>query len=103
MQDRNLGLNLDLKSGHPSLEFTNTVNDHASKQLGETLFKYEDILAWAKRVGLLRAEQVDRLTHKAAGQPEEAAAIFAKSLALREAVYRIFVAKAKANLLQRRI
>jgi predicted RNA-binding Zn ribbon-like protein len=97
MQDRNLGLNLDLKSGHPSLEFTNTVNDHASEQPGETLFKYEDILAWAKRVGLLRAEQTDRLVHKAAGRPEEAAAIFTKSLELREAIYRIFVAKTKGK------
>ena len=97
MQDRNLGLNLHLKSGHPSLEFTNTVNDHASQQPGETLFKYEDLLAWAKRIGLLRAEQVNRLIHKAANQPEEADAIFAKSLELREAIYRMFVAKTKGK------
>jgi predicted RNA-binding Zn ribbon-like protein len=95
MQDRNLGLNLDLKSGHPSLEFTNTVNNHASEQPGETLFKYEDVLAWAQRVGLLRSQQVDRLAHKAADQPEEAVSIFRKSLELREALYRIFVAKTK--------
>jgi predicted RNA-binding Zn ribbon-like protein len=93
MYDRNLGLNLDLKSGHPSLEFTNTVNDHASEQPGETLFRYEDLLAWAKRVGLLRTEQVDQLAQKAARQPEEAAAVFAKSWELRESIYRIFVAK----------
>jgi predicted RNA-binding Zn ribbon-like protein len=97
MQDRNFGLNLDLKSGHPSLEFTNTVNDHASEQPGETLFKYEDVLTWAKRVGLLRAEQVGRLAQKAADQPDKAAAIFAKSLELREAVYRSFAAKTKGK------
>jgi hypothetical protein len=57
MQERNLGLNLGLKSGHPSLEFTNTVDNHASDQPGETLFQYEDVLVWGKRVGLLRAEQ----------------------------------------------
>ena len=51
MYDRNLGLNPELKSGHPSLEFTNTVNNHASDQPGETLFKYEDVLAWARRDG----------------------------------------------------
>jgi predicted RNA-binding Zn ribbon-like protein len=93
MQNANLGLNLDLKSGHPALEFTNTVNDHASAQPGETLFKYEDLLNWAKRVGLLRGEQVQILTRKASKQPDEAVAIFTKSLELREAIYRIFVAQ----------
>jgi predicted RNA-binding Zn ribbon-like protein len=93
MQGQNLGLNLKLKSGHPSLEFTNTVSDHASQQPGETLFKYEDVLAWAKRVGLLRAEQVDLLAQKAARQPGRATLVFRKSLELREALYRTFVAK----------
>lgn len=97
MQNLNLGLNLDLKSGHPALEFTNTVNDHASKNPGETLFKYDDLLSWAKRVALLRGEQVQMLARKAAGQPDEVAAVFAKSLHLREAMYRIFVAHTKGK------
>ena len=95
MQGQNLGLNLNLKSGHPSLEFTNTVNNHASDQPGETLFQYEDVLVWGKRVGLLRAEQADRLAHRATRQSKEAAQIFAGLLDLREASYRIFVAKTK--------
>ncbi|HEY3474890.1 MAG TPA: ABATE domain-containing protein [Anaerolineales bacterium] len=97
MQERNLGLNLGLKSGHPSLEFTNTVNNHASDQPGETLFQYEDVLVWGKRVGLLRAEQADRLARKAARQPKEAARVFAALLDLREAIYRIFVAQTKGR------
>ena len=97
MQDLKIGLNLDLKSGHPSLEFTNTVNDHASEQPGETLFKYEDLLAWAKRVGLLPEEKVGRLMHKAARQHQEAARVFAAALELREAIYRIVVAQTKAK------
>jgi predicted RNA-binding Zn ribbon-like protein len=97
MYDRNLGLNLELKSGHPSLEFTNTVNNHASDQPGETLFKYEDILGWAKRVGVLRTVQVDQLAQKAERQPEKAIAVFAQSLELREVLYRIFVAKTKSK------
>jgi len=97
MQDLKLGLNPDLKSGHPALEFTNTVNNHASKQPGETLFKYEDLLSWVKRVGLLRDEQVQALMRKAASQPNEAAAVFAGSLELREAIYRIFVAQIKGK------
>jgi predicted RNA-binding Zn ribbon-like protein len=94
MKNLHLALNLDLKSGHPALEFTNTVNNHASEQPGETLFQYEDLLFWTKRVGLLRGEQVEKLTRKAANQAGEAAGIFAKSIELRESMYRIFVAQA---------
>jgi predicted RNA-binding Zn ribbon-like protein len=79
------------------LEFTNTVNDHASADSRDTLFKYQDLLSWAKRVGLLRAEQVEALTHKAEAAPKEAAAIFEQSLQLRETIYRIFVAQAKGT------
>ena len=98
MKNINLGLNLDLKSGHPALEFTNTVNDHASEHPGETLFKYEDLLSWGRRVGLLGGEQIEVLTRRAAEQPGEAASIFRKSLELREAMYRIFVAQAKGKV-----
>jgi predicted RNA-binding Zn ribbon-like protein len=97
MQTLSLGLNTDLKSGHPVLEFTNTVSNHASEQPGETLFKYEDLLTWAKRVGLLAGEQVQRFTRKAAAQPGAAAAAFDRSLELREALYRIFVAQTKGT------
>lgn len=93
MRNLNFGLNLGLKSGHPALEFTNTVNNHASQDPGETLFTYEDLLSWAKRVGLMQGKQAQRLTRRAASQPEEAAAVFAQSLELREAIYRIFVAQ----------
>ena len=97
MQTLNLGLNLDLKSGHPVLEFTNTVGNHASEHPGETLFNYEDLLAWMGKAGLMRAEQMESLKRKAATRPEESAGIFAKSLEVREAVYRIFVAKTKSK------
>jgi|RhiMetdeSRZDD1v2_1073273.scaffolds.fasta_scaffold54363_2 predicted RNA-binding Zn ribbon-like protein len=97
MQNLNLGLNLNLKSGHAALEFTNTVNDHASEEPGETLFKYEDLLSWAKKIGLLREEQAQTLTRKAADQRNEASVVFTRSLKLREAIYRIFVAQTKGK------
>jgi predicted RNA-binding Zn ribbon-like protein len=97
MQNLNIGLNLDLKSGHPALEFTNTVNDHASEHPGETLFNYEDLLVWMGKVGLMHEEQVQMLKRKAATQPDESTALLATSLKLREAVYRIFVAKTKGK------
>jgi predicted RNA-binding Zn ribbon-like protein len=97
VQTFNMGLNLDLKSGHPILEFTNTVGNHASEHPGEMLFQYEELLAWMGKVGLMHEEQVQKLRRRASAQPEEARATFAKSLELREAVYRIFVAKTKGQ------
>ena len=97
MNNAKLGLNLDLKSGHPALEFTNTVNDHASQNPGETLFQYEDLLTWGMRAGLLPGEQVENLRHKAEARPREAAVVFAQALELREALYRILVAKTEKN------
>ena len=98
MQHRlNLGLNLDLKSGHPILEFTNTVGNHASDHPGEHLFSYEDLLSWMGNIGLLQEGQVQVLKRKAAAQSEESTAAFAKSLELREAIYRMFVAQTKGE------
>src|SRR5215208_3844664 len=89
----NLGLNLDLKSGHPILEFTNTVGNHASEHPDETLFNYNDLINWMKRVGLLQEEQAQVLTRKGVTQPDESMAVFVRSLELREAIFRIFVAR----------
>jgi predicted RNA-binding Zn ribbon-like protein len=91
----NIGLNSDLKSGHPILEFTNTVGDHASEHPGETLFNYNDLIAWMKRVGLLGEERAQILMRNGVTQPDESMAVFARSLELREAIYRLFVAQTK--------
>lgn len=93
----NIGLNLDLKSGHPALEFTNTVNNHASVHPGETLFEYGDLLNWMKRVGLMDRGQIQKLGKRATYQPDKATAVFSKSLELREALYRIFVAQTRGK------
>jgi predicted RNA-binding Zn ribbon-like protein len=93
----NVGLNLDLKSGHAILEFTNTVGNHASEHPGESLFYFNDLISWMKRVGLIQEEQAQVLTRKGSNQPDEAAAVFARSLELREAIYRVFVAQTEGT------
>jgi predicted RNA-binding Zn ribbon-like protein len=93
----NIGLNTDLKSGHPILEFTNTVGNHASDHPGEHLFGYGDLLAWMGNIGLLQEEQVQVLKRKAAAQSEKSTSAFARSLELRESIYRIFVAQTKGE------
>jgi predicted RNA-binding Zn ribbon-like protein len=91
----NIGLNTDLKSGHPILEFTNTVGNHASEHPGETLFNYNDLIAWMKGVGLLGEERAQVLMRSGITQPDKSVAVFARSLELREAIYRLFVAQTK--------
>jgi len=93
INEPHIGLNLDLKSGHPVLEFTNTVSDHASAHPGETLHRYDDLLSWTRQVGLLGEEQVQSLAQKAAQHAAEAVIILTRALELREAIYRIFVAQ----------
>jgi predicted RNA-binding Zn ribbon-like protein len=50
-----------------------------------------------KRVGLIQEEQAQVLTRKGSNQPDEAAAVFARSLELREAIYRLFVAQTEGT------
>ena len=88
MQAPAFGLNPSFHSGHTALEFTNTVNNHAGPDPGETLFKYGDLIGWGERVGLLTQAQVRALTRKAASRPREAAAVLSQSIRLREALYR---------------
>jgi predicted RNA-binding Zn ribbon-like protein len=97
MHNEKLGLNPDLGSGHPALEFTNTVSDHAGPAPREKLIEYAHLLGWARRVGLLDPAQARTLTRRAARRPDEAAAVLARSVELREAMYRILVALTKGK------
>ena len=86
---------LQLETGYLCLDFANTADWHASEQPDELLNSYDDLLAWAKNVGLLAAERVRQLSQAVdqSGEAEPAAAL-AQALALREAIYRIFSATA---------
>ena len=94
MQTPAFGLNPAFLSGHAALEFTNTANNHASADPGETLHDYADLLRWASRVGVLDQARVRALTRKAAGRKRDAAAVLARSIELREALYRTFASMA---------
>lgn len=76
------------------LEFANTADWHASAQPTESLLRYHDLLAWAQAHHLVSAETQSVLAQRAADAPDVAAAVLAQAIALREAIYRIFVALA---------
>jgi predicted RNA-binding Zn ribbon-like protein len=74
------------------LEFVNTVENHASARPGEWLQSYDDLAAWTQRAGLASEAESDALRRAAAERPAEARRALARAIALREAIYRIFVA-----------
>ena len=86
--------NFKLIAGHISLDFTNTADWHASQAPDERLTGYGDLLAWSQQVGILTEHEVQRLRDVAARYPAAAAAVLEQAIALRETLYRIFVAVA---------
>jgi predicted RNA-binding Zn ribbon-like protein len=88
---------LKLETERLCLDFTNTVNWHASQQPVEELPAYTDLVAWAHKVGLLTEPEAQRLNRLAARHPADARAVLERAHALREAVYRLLSALAHAQ------
>jgi predicted RNA-binding Zn ribbon-like protein len=80
------------------LDFTNTLDWHASDHPKETLHRYEDFLEWAGARGVISRQQIDALARRARRKPQAAADVYGRATALREAVYRIFVARIAGKL-----
>jgi len=84
----------DLSGGALCLDFANTLDDRPDPSPRETLPSYEALLAFARQSRALIEEHLARLSAAAAGSPAAAAAALARAIALREVIYRIFVALA---------
>lgn len=87
-----LGATLVARAG-VCLDFANTLHWHASARPRETLHGYGDLLSWAADKDLLARVQADALARRARREPRAADAVYRRSLALREAIYRVFVAR----------
>jgi predicted RNA-binding Zn ribbon-like protein len=74
------------------LDFANTVDWHSSDRPQETLHGYEDFLGWVQAQGIISAHQAGALARRLRREPNAAAVVYRRATALREAVYRIFVA-----------
>jgi predicted RNA-binding Zn ribbon-like protein len=75
------------------LDFANTLDWHASDRPQETLHRYEDFLEWIRAQGVISGERIEGLARRARREPQVAAAVYRRVIALREAIYRIFVAR----------
>jgi predicted RNA-binding Zn ribbon-like protein len=83
---------LTLQAERLCLDFTNTLNWHASPRPVEELPTYADLVSWAQRVGLVTEADGQRLRRRAARHPALALAVLARAHALREAIYRLLPA-----------
>jgi len=64
----------------------------------DKLNDYSDLLAWSRHTGLLTEGEVQKLIRESRQRRAEAAPVFARAIALREAMYRIFKAALNRTL-----
>jgi len=80
---------LELIGGLPCLDLVNTTGARDSGAPRERLRRYEDVLVWCCRAGVLSTAEANRLRAAAAGRPAEARRALARVLRLREDLYRL--------------
>jgi predicted RNA-binding Zn ribbon-like protein len=86
--------NLKLESGWLCLDFANTAEWHLSDHPTERLTSYAELMGWARSIGLLPDRAAQQLQRAADQHPAEAARVLDRIVALREAIYHIFLAVA---------
>lgn len=84
---------LSLVGGHPALDFVNTVDPRGGPEPPvDHLPDFETLCRWAARAGLVTSELAEALSRAGEHEPEGAAAVWRRAIALREALHRALVA-----------
>jgi predicted RNA-binding Zn ribbon-like protein len=86
----------EFSGNHLCLDFSNTLNDRASKPR-ESLNSYSDLVLWSQEAHILTENEARHLYEEAAQHQAEAAAVLRQAIDLREAFYRIFDAIASGS------
>ncbi len=81
----------DFDAGAVCLDFCNTVEWHDSEEPVDHLQEYADLVRWGEAAELLSAEEAGKLRQRGDKDPAWASLVFQNAVALREAIYRIFV------------
>jgi len=85
--------NFEFDAGRLCLDFANTLGDRPVAQpREEDLHTYADLVAWSEVAGIIAGEDAAPLLREAQRRPADADATFARAIALREAIYRVFSA-----------
>jgi predicted RNA-binding Zn ribbon-like protein len=80
------------RGGRLCLDFCNTVGDHGGATPSEHLRAYGDLVAWGRQLGVLDGAAAAGLLARAAAGGAAAGAALGQAHALREALFRVFVA-----------
>ena len=81
--------------GHLSLDLVNVIDRDLDEEPTERLLEYADLLRWSEDAGTLDARETRRLARRARQAPSAGAAVLARAIALREAIFRTFQGPAK--------
>ena len=84
-----------LLGGNLCLDFVNTIEERRGRHPQDFLPSAEALVHWSGHVSILQPAQAARLIRKAARSPKAATGYWKQAVALREAVYGIFVAIAR--------
>jgi predicted RNA-binding Zn ribbon-like protein len=84
----------DLSAGALCLDFANALDGRGSDRPTERLARYGHLVAWGEQAGLLGPDEGRALEKEAGRHPRRAEAARGRAVALREALYRIFSARA---------
>jgi predicted RNA-binding Zn ribbon-like protein len=80
---------MSLVGGALCLDFSNTLAGRKT-ELREHVESYDDLLVWSRHAGTVTDAEAAQLRAAAAAQPEAAATVHARAMALREAIYTNF-------------
>ncbi|HVI46159.1 MAG TPA: CGNR zinc finger domain-containing protein [Chitinophaga sp.] len=80
---------LRLDGGILCLDFANTVSNRMKPENHDYLSGYKDLLVWSGHAGALSPKTINTLERLAKGYPQKAAAVFNRSIQLRELIVRV--------------
>lgn len=83
----------DLDAGVLCLDFANTADWHLSEHPEEELLGFSDLVSWNRAEKVLADDQARRLLRAAEERPGQAAEVLARAIDMREAFFRILVAR----------
>lgn len=86
-----------LLGGRLCLDFANTIEDARSAAPQEFLLDARDLAGWGRHAGILSPAEAGGMRGFAAARPDDAAAAFARALAVRGAIVRTFDAIADGD------
>jgi predicted RNA-binding Zn ribbon-like protein len=85
----------DLSGGHLALDFANSISRRDSpEKTVDRLNSYSDLISFAQQTTILVSEEAEAVQRKAESQPRHAAQLLRVAIALREAMFRVFLARA---------